>query len=278
MTEKCCCWKSNEGSAALSVLFAVRQWNQHLLSCVFIFSPGSAVVVELRVFNMMSLFLREGLMRSGRSDSFTSQAGRTTACPIMPPACWGLLGESSPRLWPTLGPWWFTAGWLISLCMRALSYHILELIVFWAILFTQQIESQQCSASWRVALCTDLYYSWCFREQPTLIWRKHCLFQDKWYFLVDIITCLQNSKVWLSEGVSLSLYVYGTANIFIPKLLSRRLMELLLCRSAAPVLDGQAASSSSTSCWTWRSEREWWTSITVWGSCGPGGSTWSRLR
>lgn len=72
--------------------------------CTVFFSPA------LCVFNMMTLFLREALMRSGRSGSFTSPAGRTTACPTTPRVCWGSSAESSPRRWPTPGPWWFTAG------------------------------------------------------------------------------------------------------------------------------------------------------------------------
>lgn len=65
----------------------------------------------LCVFKLMTVFLREELMRSGKSDSFTSLAGRTTVCHITPPAFWGLLEESSPRPWPMPDPWWFTAGW-----------------------------------------------------------------------------------------------------------------------------------------------------------------------
>lgn len=71
---------------------------------LFLFFP-----LVLCVFNM-TLLHRGGLMRSARFDSFTSPAGRITACPITPRACWGSLGGSSPRLWPTLDPWWCTAG------------------------------------------------------------------------------------------------------------------------------------------------------------------------
>lgn len=90
----------------------------HCILCRLTTSPPSSAA--LCVFNTMTLFHREGLTRSGRYGSFTSRAGRTTACPITPRACWGLLGESSPRPWPTRGPWWFTAGRcaleLITLC------------------------------------------------------------------------------------------------------------------------------------------------------------------
>lgn len=41
---------------------------------------------------------------------------------------------------------------------------------------------------------------------------------------------------------------------------------------------GPAVSSLSTSCWTWRKGKGWWTSITVSGSCGHGGWTWCRRR
>lgn len=39
-----------------------------------------------------------------------------------------------------------------------------------------------------------------------------------------------------------------------------------------------AASSWLTSCWTWRSGKESWTSITAWESCGRAESTWCRPR
>lgn len=64
----------------------------------------------LCVFNTVTLLLRGALTRSGRSGSSTSRAGPTTAFPTMPQACWASSGESSPKLWPTRGPWWSTAG------------------------------------------------------------------------------------------------------------------------------------------------------------------------
>lgn len=117
----------------MNTVFAVRCWrcsclwsrNREVHVCVqsssmFVlegsFTPYTLCILShlaaaaLCVFNTMTLFLREGLMRSGRYGSSTSPAGLTTACPITPQACWDLLGESSPRPWTTLGPWWFTAG------------------------------------------------------------------------------------------------------------------------------------------------------------------------
>lgn len=44
------------------------------------------------------------------------------------------------------------------------------------------------------------------------------------------------------------------------------------------VLGGPAVSSLSTSCWTWRKGKGWWTSITVSGSCGRGEWTWCKRR
>lgn len=91
-------------------------WIFHTIHTVFsVVSPPPRCVCVcvcacVCVFNKMTLFLREGLTRSGRYGSSTSPAGLTTVCPITPQACWDLLGESSPRPWTMLGPWWFTAG------------------------------------------------------------------------------------------------------------------------------------------------------------------------
>lgn len=50
----------------------------------------------------------------------------------------------------------------------------------------------------------------------------------------------------------------------------------VLCSVLEP--DARAASSWSTSCWTWLREREWWTFTTASRLCAPEGSTWYRLR
>lgn len=112
--------QSDIGNAAAS--------DPETVKCMFVFDPAPclfwkdlshrthsvfSVVSPPRcvcVLNTMTLLLREGLTRSGRYGSSTSPAGLTTVCPITPQACWDLLGESSPRPWTTLGPWWFTAG------------------------------------------------------------------------------------------------------------------------------------------------------------------------
>lgn len=101
----CVCVQSNSVFASEGPF---TPYSVHRILCHLTTSPSSCAA--LCVFNTVTLFHREGLMRSGRFDSFTSRVGRTTACPIMPRACWGLLGESSPRPWPTRDPWWFTAG------------------------------------------------------------------------------------------------------------------------------------------------------------------------
>lgn len=168
--EVCVCIQSDSVFALEGPLTS----SAHCILSLLTTSPPSSAA--LCVFNVMTLFLREGLTRSGRSDSFTSRGGRTTGCHITPRACWGLLGESSPRLWPTLGPWWFTAGWcaleltcfiLFFLC--TLTSHCILLYALFCMsstCFIQSLNLKQFSVLWSVDLCTSVDHSQYFGDKP----------------------------------------------------------------------------------------------------------------
>lgn len=49
-------------------------------------------------------------MKSERSDSSTSPAGRITGSLTMPRGCWDSSGRSNPRARPVQARWWCTAG------------------------------------------------------------------------------------------------------------------------------------------------------------------------
>lgn len=49
-------------------------------------------------------------MKSERSGSFTSLAGRIMESPIMPQGCWDSSDKLNPRAHPIQAHWWYTAG------------------------------------------------------------------------------------------------------------------------------------------------------------------------
>lgn len=158
-------------------------------------------------------------MRSGKSDSFTSLAGRTTVCHIMPPAFWGLLEESSPRPWPMPDPWWFTAGWcalrrrtLVDTCVLALTrvYLFLWFAYFYTIvirLIAAQCRSYICIAKYCLVagmllkfsfslLIQELVPKTCVLVTGTVSMERCCVKVFKYHlpFLVFIVLCTQQAK------------------------------------------------------------------------------------
>lgn len=180
-------------------------------------------------------------MKSERSDSFTSLAGRIMGSPTMPPACWDSCGKSSPRAHPVQAHWWCTAG------------------------------KQSSRASWRN------HSGWWVQGHLCGWWV--CFRTSEWWWLY-ILGALNATGVYLFRGLILYYVNFTLIKYLKSSSSSMVLLHPLTDPPFHSVLvqGGLAVSSSLISCWTWLKGKGSLTSTTASGSCGHGGWTWCKQR